>query len=109
VSQRQPTKAEKGYWDALIRFVGCVACRVERRPGLPCLIHHVDGRTKPGCHRKVLPLCAPHHQDDGTKISVHPWKKRFELQYGTQEELMALCDHILRDAGYVVPWHSTQP
>jgi hypothetical protein len=59
-------------------------------------IHHVDGRTKPGCHLLVLPLCGPHHQDDGSgTISVHPWKARFEKRYGAQLDLVNECMTLL--------------
>ena len=62
-------------------------------------IHHVDGRTKPGAHMRVLPLCAGHHQD-GTGapglIAVHPWKARFEARYGTQESLLQEVEELLQ-------------
>ena len=53
--------------------------------------HHIDGRTKPEAHTKVLPLCAGHHQDNTGQaglIAVHPWKKRFEQRYGNQYDLL---------------------
>ncbi|EFB4456253.1 hypothetical protein C0W78_004860, partial [Escherichia coli] len=25
-------------------------------------LHHIAGRTAPGCHKKQLPLCRWHHQ-----------------------------------------------
>lgn len=39
----------------------------------------------------VLPLCDAHHQGvKGSGVpSVHPWKKRWELEYGKQDELVA--------------------
>ncbi len=37
----------------------------------------------------VLPLCEPHHQDNGTALAVHPWKKRWQEKYGNQDELVA--------------------
>jgi hypothetical protein len=62
-------------------------------------IHHVEGRTKPGCHLLVLPLCASHHQQDDTdpagRIAVHPNKAHFEARYGSQEELMLQCAQLL--------------
>jgi hypothetical protein len=92
-----PTKSEKTYWDKLAEIVGCIACRLDGRINHNVSIHHVDGRTKPGCHMQVLPLCAPHHQTGGMYApSVHPWKRRFEQQYGTQESLMLICGEILK-------------
>ena len=53
---------------------------------------------------EVLSLCAGHHQDgtgnDKTMIAVHPWKRRFEAKYGTQEWLKAKCDEILEQQGW---------
>lgn len=89
------TADERLLWDRLAAL-GCIACMKDGRYNPHVSIHHVDGRTKPGCHQLVLPLCAPHHQDDGSgAIAVHPWKARFEARYGTQVELMALCRQLL--------------
>ena len=93
-----PTKAEKVYWDKLANVVGCVACRIDGITNNHVSIHHIDGRTKKGAHMNVIPLCAGHHQD-GTGapglIAIHPWKRRFEARYGTQEWLKAMADSIL--------------
>lgn len=82
------TKAEKAYQDK-IAAVGCIACLHDGIYNPHVLLHHVDGRTKPGSHLRVLPLCGSHHQDDGSgAIAVHPWKARFEREYGKQTELL---------------------
>lgn len=98
-----PTKAEKALWTLLADRVGCIACRVDGTLNYRVSIHHIDGRTKPGAHQKVLPLCAGHHQDgtdnDKSKIAVHPWKRRFEARYGTQEELRLKCIELLGEEG----------
>mgnify|MGYP001578074051 CR=1 FL=1 len=90
------TAQEKELWSRLASEVGCVACMLDGRFNDHVSIHHVDGRTKPDCHKNVLPLCAPHHQDDGSgAISVHPWKARFEKRYGVQDNLVDLCRKLL--------------
>ena len=93
-----PTKSELAYWDR-VAAIGCIACRIDGRYNPVVSIHHVEGRTKPGCHKKVLPLCAGHHQNgtgnDKSLIAIHPFKRRFEDRYGTQEQLMEMRDHIL--------------
>ena len=85
------TKAEREHWDRVARL-GCIACLKDGRINDFVSIHHVDGRTKPGSHMRVLPLCGPHHQHDDTdplgRIGVHPYKARFEAQYGRQEQLL---------------------
>ncbi|WP_395406267.1 Ref family recombination enhancement nuclease [Pseudoduganella sp. UC29_106] len=99
--QRAVTTEEKAFWDRLAGL-GCIACMKDGVYQPVVSIHHVDGRTKPGCHKLVLPLCAGHHQDgtgeDKSLIAVHPWKARFEKTYGTQEELMAECAQLLETA-----------
>lgn len=96
--QRARTKADKAYHDRLAAL-GCIACMRDGVHQPLVSIHHVDGRTKPDCHKLVLPLCAGHHQDgtgeDKTLIAVHPYKARFEARYGTQAELMARCAALL--------------
>ena len=96
--ERAVTAAEKLLWTRLAAL-GCVACAKDGNFNPHVSIHHVDGRTKPGCHQLVLPLCAGHHQDgtgeDKTMVAVHPWKARFETRYGTQAELMDECAHAL--------------
>jgi hypothetical protein len=98
--QRAVTAAERAYWDRLASEIGCIACRVSGLATSDYVsIHHIDGRTKPGCHMNVLPLCAGHHQqgtgNDKSLVAVHPNKARFESLYGTQAELRALCNQRL--------------
>lgn len=96
--QRSVTAAEKAYWDRLAGL-GCCACLLDGVFEPDVSIHHIDGRTKPGCHCLVLALCASHHQEGTGKnphyVAVHPWKKRFEAKYGKQLELMAHSVQIL--------------
>jgi hypothetical protein len=97
---RPPTAEESRFMDA-IAGLGCVACRKDGWENLDVSVHHIDGRTKPGAHMLVLPLCAGHHQAgtgaNPTLIAVHPEKARFEARYGTQRELLAEC--VARLAG----------
>jgi len=85
------TKAEKAHQEKVAAF-GCIACWLDGIANPHVSIHHVNGRTKPGAHTQVLPLCAGHHQDgtgeDKTLIAVHPYKARFERTYGTQQSLL---------------------
>lgn len=81
------TKEEKRLHD-IIAALGCIACRQEGIRNTHVSIHHVHGRTRANCHMHVLPLCGPHHQDDGTALAVHPWKKRWEKRYGKQDDLV---------------------
>lgn len=100
---KSPSAAQKRFHDALCRAVGCVACAMEDRFNDYVSIHHIDGRTKPDAHWLVLPLCGPHHQDDGTAIAVHPWKTQFEDRYGKQMDLLVWCIEQLQLQGLEVP------
>lgn len=98
---KTPAAAEKRFHDQ-IASLGCIACFIDGRYVEEVSIHHVDGRTKPGAHMNVLPLCAGHHQD-GTGVpglvAVHPWKARFEKMYGKQSEILKLCHELLEQRG----------
>lgn len=97
---RSPSAAEKRFHDQLAAL-GCIACRIDGNHNPTVSIHHIDGRTKPGAHMRVLPLCAGHHQDGygiPGLIAVHPFKRRFEDRYGSQYELLAMCEQLLEKA-----------
>lgn len=96
--QRAVTADEREQWDRLAGL-GCIACMRDGVHQPVVSIHHIDGRTKPGCHKLVLPLCAGHHQqgtgENKELVAVHPYKARFEALYGSQEYLMQLCAKML--------------
>ena len=73
----------------------CIACLKDGWTNHTISLHHIDGRTKPGAHFLVLPLCGPHHQQDDTdprrRISLHGRKATFQAHYGTERELLAEC------------------
>lgn len=91
---RPPTAEEARFMDKMGQLP-CIACLKDGWTNHSVSLHHIDGRTKPGAHFLVLPLCAGHHQDgtgpNSSLIAVHPYKARFESQYGSQRELLAEC------------------
>ena len=91
---RPPTAEEKRFMDRLGKLP-CIACRKDGWENHKISLHHIDGRTKPGAHFLVLPLCGPHHQQDDTdprrRISLHGRKATFQARYGTERELLAEC------------------
>jgi hypothetical protein len=91
--------AQKEFHGQLASRIGCVACRMDGIFNDYVSIHHIDGRTKPDAHWKVLPLCRSHHQDDGLAIAVHPHKAMFETRYGKQIELLVWCIEQLQLQG----------
>lgn len=87
---RNPTADEAAHM-ARVASLGCIVCLLHHGTSSPASIHHIDGRTKPGAHYHVLPLCFLHHQggaDCDEYTSRHPHKKRFERRYGTEIDLM---------------------
>jgi len=92
----KPTIAEYAHWDRLAGEVGCIVCR--KYHGVidsPVSIHHIDGRTKKGCHMNVIPLCGAHHQTGGSGVAVHTNRARWVKRYGKEEELRVMCCLIL--------------
>ena len=81
------TQKEIEFHDRVAQL-GCISCRQEGNYNPWVSIHHAHGRTKPGCHMWVLPLCEPHHQDNGTATARHPYKARWEAKYGNEDELI---------------------
>ena len=79
----------------LMGSLPCIACRKDGWTNRDISLHHIDGRTKPGAHFLILPLCAPHHQQDDSdprgRISVHGRKATFQARYGMQMDLLAEC------------------
>jgi hypothetical protein len=91
--KRTPNKAEREWMDAIVAS-GCIACRLDSLPakGLPCAVHHILSGGRRMGHLFTLPLCDPgHHQNGGQfgMVSRHPWKARFEAQYGSELSLLA--------------------
>ena len=94
---RTPNKTEKEHMRK-VSAIGCIVCRKQGLGYVPAEIHHIIGKTKKDCHMKVLPLCFDHHRrgNDSEPISRHPWKKRFEKAYGTEESLLQDVENILQ-------------
>lgn len=95
-----PNKAE-AEWMSRITRLGCIACLIDGHPGTPGAVHHiVEGNRRLG-HLFTIALCQPGHHMDGQsagKISRHPFKARFEKQYGTESELLARTKSELKKA-----------
>lgn len=98
---RTPTAEERRVMDAIAQ-IGCIACLKDGHANPWISLHHIDGRTKPGAHQLVLPLCAPHHQQDDTdplqRPSVHGRKATFTARYGTELDLHAECIALTKGA-----------
>jgi hypothetical protein len=82
-----------------VRDLGCIACWLLFGQYRIAAIHHTDGKTKPGAHFKVLPLCFQHHQDnqgDPQFVAIHQGRKTFIRDFGTDEELLINVQELLK-------------
>lgn len=85
---RKPTHDEE-QWLKRVSSLGCIVCRIYRRQYTPAEIHHIDGKTKEGCHFLTLPLCALHHRHPGKGyVSRADGKKAFEAKYMPEADLL---------------------
>lgn len=94
---RTPTVAESKHMNAVASY-GCIVCYLFHGVYSPAAIHHIDGKTKPGAHFKVLGLCGLHHQggkDCTEYTSRHPYKARFKARYGTEQELLEKTNELI--------------
>lgn len=97
----KPNKAMQARHDAM-REIGCIICL---REGIftPAKIHHINGCKTQERHAETLGLCYCHHQADQEMpvdpryTSRHPFKKRFEERYGTEEELLIEQNKLLEE------------
>jgi len=97
---RPPTAEEARFMDCMGKLP-CIACQKDGWTNHVISLHHIDGRTKPGAHFLVLPLCGAHHQQDDTdprgRISLHGRKKSFQARYGTERELLTECLDLIKE------------
>jgi hypothetical protein len=83
----------------------CIACLLHGQKSYEVSLHHIDGRVKPGAHKRILPLCVWHHQHAAPSefrrrfpwlIPVHACgtvggKTDFERRNNTQDFLLDLA------------------
>lgn len=88
---KSPNKAERE-WMAAVREFGCVACYLDGKRR-ECVVHHIVSGNRRMGHMFTIGLCEPGHHQHGDSVGMvsrHPYKARFEAQYGTEMELLAI-------------------
>lgn len=91
------TAAEVELHDKVAQL-GCICCRIDGFENTWISIHHANGRTKPGCHQDVLPLCAPHHVKERPDVLArHGDKRAWESLYGKEYDLI---EQVMREVGH---------
>lgn len=96
--KRTPTADERAWMDAMVAY-GCIACRMEGRGVVPPAVHHILRNGQRAGHLFTLPLCDPGHHQNGQQfgmVSRHPWKTRFEQQYGSEWFLLSSLQGVLK-------------
>jgi hypothetical protein len=95
---RALTKADKERGDKM-RELGCIVCWMYLDVFTPPAIHHIDGKTKPGCHDLTIPLCPNHHQNksnDGRWTSLHgDGRKAFAEAYNDEQWLLKITNELI--------------
>lgn len=97
---------EEAAWMSAAQAVGCIVCGLQFDRRVSAEIHHLKQGDRRRGHLWTIPLCHGHHQGgagDGLFISRHPWKKRFEAAYGTEESLLIHTRAKVLDAGHALP------
>ena len=96
IKGRNPTVNESKHMDNVSQL-GCIVCRNRGFSFVPAKSIIRRARLKEESHFKVLPLCYEHHRGGRGEepISRHPWKRRFEKEYGTEKELLELVQGLL--------------
>lgn len=94
---RAPTAEEKRHLSRAGEMP-CIVCTLQHLGDTPAAIHHLDGKTKPGAHFLVIPLCSLHHQNGGYGVALHAGKKEFERRYGTETYLLEQTNKLLEMA-----------
>lgn len=85
---------------AILRPLGCIACRLEGYCGVPPEFHHPRagvGGGQRASDMQTLPLCSAHHRGDQHPAipSIHRDKLKFIARYGTEAELLARTAALL--------------
>lgn len=82
--------------NAICEQIGCIVAYNLGHPKTPASPHHMDGKTKPGCHFKTIPLSAHFHQTGGEGVAFHSTgRKTWESLYGTETDLLKQCQEII--------------
>jgi len=72
---------------------------------MPTQIHHINGSKNQDSHKNTIGLCYFHHMADQQQpktknyVSRHPYKKQFEAEYGTEQELLEYQNRLIEEYG----------
>ena len=84
-----------------VASLGCLACKADGFGHVDPSLHHPYGR-KGQNEWLVIPLCHTHHQGHFNgehydwKVSVHPWRRRFESRYGSADFMLAEVARLIK-------------
>ena len=101
------TKADRARFEKLHQL-GCICCRIKIQvQKFPCTIHHLLGAGRRLGHQATIPACRWHHlgttYEGLTKAemtlyygpSLANGSKPFKLEFGTDNELLALVNDLI--------------
>jgi len=79
----------------IVKQIGCMACRQDGHDPAPSHAHHITICGQRVGHTATYGLCDPHHV--GNDMSIHKTKRKFNERYGTDGELLAACNWLVRE------------
>ena len=94
------TAAERKHLAALANL-GCIVCRNIGHYGTHPEIHHLRtgmGTGQRNSHYNAIPLCHVHHRTGNYGTAFHAGQAAFEKNFGTELELWAQVQELLKAA-----------
>lgn len=94
------TKADRERGKKL-QDLGCIVCLEFNDCHTPCGIHHLEGQTKPGCHKLTIGLCSGHHQVPSNSkppewiCRHHDGRAAFEEAYHSEVFLLQKTNELI--------------
>jgi hypothetical protein len=92
-------KDERNHYGKLSQL-GCIVCIKLGFGYTAPHIHHIRhgaGMGQKTHYSKAIPLCPNHHQHGGYGVAIHAGQKQFESLYGSEESLLELVTHLMKD------------
>jgi hypothetical protein len=85
--------AEEQAWLNDIVSCGCLICWMQKMGESAAEVHHLKVGDRRIGHMASIAICPPHHRGgagEGSFISRHPYKARWERAYGKEADLLEI-------------------
>lgn len=98
--KKQTTKHDREYMGKVAEL-GCIVCRNSEQGIVPAAVHHIragQGLSTRASHYLTIPLCPDHHQHGGLGTAFHAGRASFEMNHGSELQLLAQTIELLHKA-----------